>query len=193
MIVSWHFICEYLVTIKREEYLVLMEAITYRTIKWIILTILFLTIPAILFLGMAVMFMPAVFFVVGIGYVISKLFKPGPANESLMFIAILSIHVLVYAGIYYGISVIVAKAITLIKNRVARLSTLVAFCLGLVFMTQFRIYGSGGESSIKWVSLTKILIDINKSYGAGIVPIVYGTAICLCLILLVRKPKKHLS
>ncbi len=168
-----------------------MEAINYRSIKWIIFTILSLTIPAMLFLVMAVMFMPAVYFVVGIGSVISKLFKPGPANESLVFIAILGIHVLVYAGIYYGISVMVAKAITLIKNRVARLSTLLAFCLGLVLMTQFRIYGSGGESRIKWVSLTEILTDMNKSYGAGIVPIVYGTAICLCLILLFRKPKKH--
>lgn len=170
-----------------------MEAMTYRPTKWIIFTALFLTIPALLFLGMAVMFMPAVFFVAGIGYVISKLFKPGPVNESLVFIAILSIHVLIYAGIYYGISVIVAKAITVIKNRVARLCTLVALILSLVLMTQFPIYGSGGEGPIKWVSLTKILIDINKSYGAGTVPIVYGTAICLCLILLFRKPKKHLS
>jgi hypothetical protein len=67
-----------------------MEAMTYRPTKWIIFTALFLTIPALLFLGMAVMFMPAVFFVAGIGYVISKLFKTGPANESLVFIAILT-------------------------------------------------------------------------------------------------------
>ncbi len=170
-----------------------MEAINYRSIKWIIFTALFLTIPAMLFLGMAVMFMPAVFFVAGIGYVIPKLFRPGHANESLGSIAILGIHVLVYAGIYYGISVIVAKAITIIKNRVARLCTIMALILSLVLMTQFRIYGSGGEGPIKWVSLTEILIDMNKSYGAGTVPMVYGTAIFLCVILLFQKPKKNLS
>lgn len=170
-----------------------MEAINYRSIKWFIFTTLFLTIPAMLFLGMAVMFMPAVFFVAGIGYVIPKLFRPGHANESLGFIAFSSIHVLVYAGIYYGISVIVAKAITIIKNRVARLCTLMALILSLVFMTQFQIYGSGGEGPIKWVSLTEILIDMNKSYGAGTVPMVYGTAIFLCVILLFRKPKKNVS
>jgi hypothetical protein len=87
----------------------------------------------------------------------------------------------------------VAKAITMIKNRVARLCILVALSLGLVFTTQFPIYGGGGEGPIKWVSLTEFLIDINKSYGAGTVPIVYGIAICLCVILLFRKPKKNLS
>ncbi|MFH1076583.1 MAG: hypothetical protein V1753_07055, partial [Pseudomonadota bacterium] len=122
-----------------------MEAINYRSIKWIIFTTLSLTIPAMFFLFMAVMFMPAVFLVAGIGYVIPKLFISGYATESLWFIAILSTHVLVYALLYYGISVIVANAITMIKNWVARLGTLVALSLGLVFMTQFPIYGGGGH------------------------------------------------
>lgn len=170
-----------------------MKAITYRSIKWIIFTALFLTIPALLFLGMAFMFMPAVFYVAGIGYVIPKLFRPGHANESFAGIVMLGIHVLVYAGIYYGVSVMVAKVITMIKNRVARLCTLGAFILSLGLMTQFRIYGSGGESPIKWVSLTEFLIEINKSYGPGTVLIVYGTAICLCVFLLFRNPKKPLG
>jgi hypothetical protein len=170
-----------------------VEAINYRSVKWIIFTTLSLTIPAMFFLVMAVMFMPAVFFVAGIGYVIPKLFIFGHANESLWFIAILSIHVLVYAGIYYVISVMVARAITMIKNQVARLCTLVALSLGLVFMTQFPIYGGGGHGPIKWISLTEFLIDINKSYGAGTVQILYGTVILLCGILLFRKPKKNSS
>ena len=170
-----------------------MEAINYRAIKWIIFTALSLTIPAMFFLVMVVMFMPAVFFVAGIGYVIPKLFIPGHANESLSFIAILSVHVSVYALIYYGISVMAAKAITMIKNRVARLCTLVALSLGLIVMTQFPIYGVGGETPIKWVSLTEYLMDINKSYGAGTVQILYGTTILLCGILLFRRPKKNVS
>lgn len=167
-----------------------MEAINYHSIKWIIFTTLSLTIPAMFFLVMAVMFMPAVFFVAGIGYVIPKLFIPGHATESFWFIAILSIHVLVYAGIYYGLSVMVAKVITMIKNRAARLCTLVALSLGLVFMTQFPIYGGGGHGPIKWLSLAEFLLELNKSYGPGTVQIVYGFAILLCGILLFRKTRK---
>ena len=134
--------------------------------------------------------MPAVFSVAGIGYMIQKLFIHGHVKESLSFIVILSLHALVYTGIYYGISVMAAKAITMIKNRMARLYTLVALILGLVFMTQFPIYGSGGHGPIKWLSLTECLIDLNKSYGAGTVQIVYGFAILLCGILLFLKSKK---
>jgi hypothetical protein len=171
----------------------MVEAINYRTIKWIIFTTLSLTIPAMFFLVMVVMFVPAIFFVAGIGYVIPKLLKPGPANESWGFIAILGIHALVYAEIYYGISLMVAKTITMIKNWITRLSTLVALCFGLVLMTQFPIYGGGGDGPMKWFSLTEFLIDINKSYGAGTVQILYGTAILLCGILLFRKPKKNVN
>ena len=70
----------------------------YRTIKWIIFTVLALTAPAMLFLVMAVMFVPAVFFVAGIFYVIPKAFVSAHTSESLSFIAILGIHTLVYAG-----------------------------------------------------------------------------------------------
>ena len=48
---------EYSVTSNQKTGIVsLMEAINYRSIKWVISTILFLTIPAMFFLGMAVMF-----------------------------------------------------------------------------------------------------------------------------------------
>ncbi len=167
-----------------------MEVINYRFIKWIIFAALFLTIPAMFFFVMVVMFMPAVFSVVGIGYVIQKLFIHGHVKESLSFIVIFGLHALVYVGIYYGISVMVAKAITMIKNRMARLYTLVALILGLVFMTQFPIYGSGGHGPIKWIALTELLIDLNKTYGAGTAQIVYGFAILLCGILMFFKSKK---
>lgn len=101
--------------------MVQVEFMDYRSIKWIIFTGLSLTAPAMLFLVMAVMFMPAIFFVAGIGYVIPKAFSPGHASESLAFIVILGIHALIYAGLYYGVSVLFAKAITLIKKRFVNL------------------------------------------------------------------------
>jgi hypothetical protein len=172
----------------------IMEFMDYRSIKWIIFTALSLTVPAMFFLVMAVMFIPAVFFVAGIGYVIPKAFSPGHGKESLWFIAILGVHVLVYAGVYYGISVLVAKAITMIKGQVARSCTLVILCLGLVSLTQFSIYGSGGHGPMRWHPLSHFLGDLNRSYGTGTVEIVYGTSIfLLCGILLFRKLKNRRS
>ena len=175
-----------------RAWLAWVEFVDYRSIKWIIFTGLFLTAPAMLFLVMAVMFMPAIFFVAGIGYVIPKAFSPGNSFESLTFIVILGIHALVYAGLFYTISVLFAKAVTLIKRLLVRNCIVAAFCTGLVFMTRFPIYGGGGHGPIRWHPLSKLLGDFNKSYGAGTVEIVYGaTILLLCGILLIRKLKKN--
>ncbi len=164
----------------------------YRSIKWIVFTGLSLTAPAMLFLVMAVMFMPAIFFVAGIGYVIPKALSPGHTGESLTFIVILGLHALVYAGTYYGVSVLFAKAVTLIKRRLIRNCIVALFCAGLVFMTRFPIYGSGGHGPMRWHPLSKLLDDFNKSYGAGTVEIVYGASILLlCGAILIRKFMKN--
>jgi hypothetical protein len=163
----------------------------YRSIKWIIFTGLSLTAPAMLFMVMAVLFMPAVFFVAGIAYVIPKAFSPGHFSESLSFIVILGIHVLVYAGLYYGISVLFAKVVTLIKRQLVRKGIVAVFCVGLVLMTRFPIYGGGGHGPIRWHPLSKLLGEFNQSYGAGTVEIVYGVAILLLGVgLLIQKLKK---
>ena len=163
----------------------------YRSIKWIIFTGLSLTAPAMLFMVMAVMFMPAVFFVAGIGYVIPKAFSPGHTGESLSFIVILGIHALVYAGLYYAVSVLFAKAAMLIKRRFVRNCVIAAFCIGLVFMTRFPMYGAGGHGPIRWHPLSELLGEFNKSYGEGTVEIVYGATILLLGVrFLIRKLKK---
>jgi glucan phosphoethanolaminetransferase (alkaline phosphatase superfamily) len=169
-----------------------VEFMEYRSIKWTLFTVLSLTAPAMLFLVMAVMFMPAIFFVAAIGYMIPKAFSPGHTAETLSFIVIFGIHALVYAGLYYGVSVVLAKAITLIKGRFIRNCVIAAFCLGLVFLTQFPVYGAGGHGPMRWYPLSKLLDDFNNSYGAGTVEIVYGAAILLlCGIGLVRKLRKN--
>ena len=164
----------------------------YQSIKWTLFTVLSLTAPAMLFLVMAVMFMPAIFFVAGIGYMIPKAFSPGHTAETLSFIVIFGIHALVYAGLYYGVSVVIAKVISMIKGRFVRNCVIAAFCLSLVFLTQFPVYGAGGHGPMRWYPLSKLLDDFNKSYGAGTVEIVYGAAILLlCGIGLVRKLRKN--
>ena len=163
---------------------------SYRSIKWIILTVLSLTAPAMLFLLMVVMFVPAIFFVAGAGYVVPKVFTPGHTGESLGFMAILGVHVLIYFGLYYGISALVAKAITLVKGRLMRNAIVVAICLGCVFLTQFSVYGGGGHRPIRWSPLPHVLGEVNQMYGTGTVGIVYGAAILLLIgILLFPKLK----
>jgi hypothetical protein len=48
-------------------------------------------------------------FLAGIGWVNPKVFIPGHTTESLGFFVILGIPTLVYAGLYYGVSALVAK------------------------------------------------------------------------------------
>jgi hypothetical protein len=150
-------------------------------------TALFLTAPALLFLIQVVIFMPAIFFLAGILYVIPKAFAPGHTAESLAFIAFLGIHVLVNGGVFYGISVLAAKAITLTDRPQLRNAAVTTACAGLAGLTLLPVYGAGGHGPMHWLTLTQALADVNKSYGAGTVWIVYGTTLLVfCLILLVR-------
>jgi hypothetical protein len=151
----------------------------YRSIKWLIFTALSLTVPALLYLFMAVMVAPAIFFVAGIGYVIPKAFTPGHFRESFWFIVILGVHIFVYFGLYYVLSVILAKLITLIKRRLVRNCLVAIICSGLLFLTQFSVYGGGGHSSVHWYTLAQLFDELNQYYGTGAVQIVYGVAILL--------------
>lgn len=153
----------------------------YRSIKWIIFTVLSLTVPAMFFLFVAVMFVPAIFFVTGIAYMIPKVFAPGHFRESLGFIVILGVHIMVYFGLYYGVSVIVAKLITLFKGRLVRNCAVATICSGLLFLTQFSIYGGGGHGPMHWYTLAGLFEELNKSYGIGAAQIVYGAVILLFL------------
>jgi len=49
---------------------------------------------------MVIMFMPAAFFWAGFIYMIPKLFVSGHTAETLSFMIIFGLHVLVYTGIY---------------------------------------------------------------------------------------------
>lgn len=153
----------------------------YTSVKWILFSVLFLTVPAMLFLVMAVLFLPAIFFLAGIIIAASKMFS-GKFGEPLVFIAFLGGHVLVYIGIYYGISVALAKGISMIRSRKARNIIVSILVLSLGALTQLPVYGGGGHGPIRWGSLSSAL---GKGYGPHAVLIVYIPAILVVLLFLI--------
>jgi hypothetical protein len=141
-----------------------------------------------------VIFIPAVFFVAGIFYMFLKILSAGhsSARESLWFIVFLGVHSLVYSGLYYVISIGAARLIIRMHGKLARNVMVGSLCLGLVFMTQFPVYGGGGHGPIHWKPLNSILGEINKMYGTGTAEIVYGLTILLvCGTLLLHKLRRN--
>jgi hypothetical protein len=138
------------------------------------------------------MLFPAVFFLAGIGYMIPKAFSSGHVGETLNFILIFGIHGLVYFGLYYGISVLIAKAVALVKNLWVRNSIVAAICLGLVSLTQFPIYGGGGHGPMRLYTLKGLVAETNQTYGAGTFQVVYiATIVLLAGILLYPKIRRY--
>lgn len=162
----------------------------YSEAKWILFSVLLLTVPAMLFLVQAVIFLPAIFFVAGTIVAISKMFS-GKFGEPLAFVAFLGVHLLVYMGIFYGISVGLAKGISIIRSGKARNIIVSIVALGLGALTQLPVYGGGGHGPIRWGSLSAA---IGKGYGPNPVLIVYIPAILVVVSLLVlRRHKKSKS
>jgi hypothetical protein len=158
------------------------------SVKWIMFVALSLTVPAMFFLVQVVMFIPAVFLVAGMAVVVPKMFSPGHATESLGFMIFLGAHVLVYAGIYYVVSVLCARAVIRMKGRLGRAVVLGFFFSGLLYLTQQQLYGGGGHGPMRWYTLIGMLAELNKSYGTWTVEIVYGSAIMLlCAIMLLQR------
>ncbi|NIO10271.1 MAG: hypothetical protein GTO40_20615 [Deltaproteobacteria bacterium] len=169
-----------------------MDFLNYNFIKWIVFTVLSLTVPAVLFLVMAVIFMPAVFFAGGIGYVIPKLLIPKSSGESFWFILIMAVHLTVYGAVYYGVSTLAAKAITRLRGWGPRIIALLTLCSALIFSTTFRIYGGGGHGPIRWKSLWDFWAEINNSYGAWTVQTIYVAAILVLTGYLLAKNRRSI-
>jgi hypothetical protein len=107
--------------------------------KWTLFTVLFLFAPALLFMVMAVMFMPAIFFAAGIFAMIPKVAVPAHTSETLVFIGFFGVHLLVYVGLYWLISMVLAKILSLIRNPVARNVAFAAVCLGVASVGLFPV------------------------------------------------------
>lgn len=142
------------------------------------------------FLVQAVLFLPAIFFVAGIIIAISKMFS-GKLGEPLAFIAFLGVHLLVYTGIFYGISVVLAKGISMIRSGKLRNIIVSVVALGLGALTQLPVYGGGGHGPIRWGPLSAAL---GKDYGPYALLIVYIPAILAVIsLLVVRQHRKGRS
>ena len=159
---------------------------SYRRIKWVFFITLFLTAPAMLFMVQVVLFMPAIFIIAGILFMIVKtLSNLDHLGENLSFIVIFAIHLLFYSGIYYLISFILAKFISLIKSETARKMIVLALCLSVFGMTFLPLYGGGGHGPVELVNLPEYLQNINRSYGSATSAIVYGIVLLLVILKLI--------
>jgi hypothetical protein len=167
-----------------------MRYLNYHSIKWILFTVMMLTVPSLLFLVMVIMFMPAIFFMAGMVYVIPKLFAPGHATESLSFIIMLGGHGLLFAGIYYVIAILMAKTILRLKSPVARLSVLSIICISLGLLTILPVYGGGGHGPMRWQTLAGFFNELNMTYGGGAIPVIYGVSLLLLVVYLLLKNRK---
>jgi hypothetical protein len=145
----------------------------YRSIKWLVFTTLFLTAPAMLFLVMSVMFMPAVLFTAGLVVVIQKLISGGPAGESLTFIVLLGIHIFIYTCAYYGLAALLARLLVRIRNTAVRTLLALALCGSLMSVALLPVYGSGGHGPMRWLPLAAFLEEINRSHGPHSTVLVY--------------------
>jgi hypothetical protein len=91
---------------------------------------------------------------------------------------------LVFGAVYYGVSVLVAKAIAAIPSPSARLGVVIALVLALGALTQLPIYGAGGHQPMKWVSLSAL---VEPEYGPAAIPVVYVPSMAIVAALLVRR------
>lgn len=125
------------------------------------------------------MFMPSVFFVAGVIYMIPKLFVSGHTAETLSFMLIFGLHALVYTGIYYVAARLLAAIIVKLRSNVGKLCALVLLLIGLGSATFMPIYGGGGHGPIRWRTLTALFQEYSRSYGEISLLIVYAFSIAL--------------
>jgi len=141
------------------------SAVTYPLVKWTLFTLLMLMAPALLFLVMAFMLIPAIFFAAGIVYMIPKALVPSQTMETLTFIGFFGVHLLIYVGFYYLISVIGAKLLFLIRNPTTRNTAFAFVCFGLMIVTLLPVYGGGGHGPVRWNTLLGVFHEVNRDYG----------------------------
>ena len=145
-----------------------------KTIRWTLLVAMFLTLPSLLFLIQVVMLFPAIFFVAGIVYMVPKSLVGLRLGEMLGYIAFFGVHIAVYFGIFFTISAILARLISLIPNAVVRYASVAALCSAMAILTLFPVYGAGGHGPMKWVTWAGMVEEIERTYGSGSTILVYG-------------------
>ena len=160
---------------------------SYPLMKWTLFTALLLIAPALLFLVQVFMFIPVIFLAAGILFMIPKAVVTSHTMETLTFIGFFGVHLLIYAGMYLLISMVCAKLLFLIRNPITRNAAFAFVCLGVMSVTLFPVYGSGGHGPATWGSLFDLFQEVNSGYGPYTVVIVYGSYLVFISTLLVYR------
>ena len=150
-----------------------------RTIMWTFLLVMFLTLPSMLFLVVAVMFVPAIFYVAAILYMISKMPGSSSIGELLTFMLFCGLHIVVYFVIYWIIAAILAKLVSLIPNVIARYVCVFMICAAMTIPMFFPVYGGGGHSGMQWETFGGLVNELERDYGSGATLSVYGGTLIL--------------
>ena len=148
-----------------------------RTIRWTLFVGMFLTLPTLLFLVQAVMFLPAVFYVAGIVYMIPKAFASASAGEMLAFLLFFGVHLVIYCALFLAIASVLAMLLARIPSPVARHAAVALLCCAMLAVTFFPLYGGGGHGPIRWVTLPGLIEEVERDYGSGSTLAVYGGAV----------------
>ncbi len=152
---------------------------TQRTIMWAFLVVMFLTLPSMLFLVVAVMFVPAIFYVAAILYMISKMPGSSSIGELLTFMLFCGLHIVVYFFIYWIIAAVLAKLVSLIPNAAARYVSVFLLCAAMTIPMFFPVYGGGGHSGMQWETFGGLVKELERDYGSGVTLSVYGGTLVL--------------
>ena len=109
-------------------------------------------------------------------YLIPKTIAHRSPGESLGFMAVLGVHLLVYFGLYLLASAVAAKLIFLLRSPRLRAVLVGTIGVGLGALAFLPIYGGSGHGPMRWTTLPTALAGIDQSYGPGTVAAVYGAA-----------------
>lgn len=146
---------------------------------------LLLLAPALLFLVQVIFVVPPAALLAGAGYVTAKACAGAPLRQSLLFLAFLLLHLVLFGGLYYLLAWLLARLTRSLSGRGRALIQLLLLGI-LAGISQLPIYGSGGHGPAHLGTLQALVASLQKSYGPGAGVALGLTALALLLLALHR-------
>lgn len=146
----------------------------YPTMTWAMFAVMFASAPALVFLMQVFLVVPPLFILAGILDMIPKAIEPAQAVETLTFMGIFAVHLLVFSGFYLNLARGLAKLIGLIGNARARGAAFVLALAAAASVSALPVYGFGGHSGAAWGPLWLVFEQVNDSHGPYGVLVVYS-------------------
>lgn len=160
----------------------------YTTMTRALFLVLFATAPALVFLVQVYLVVPPLFVLALVLYMVPKVLDPAQSVETLAFMGIFGVHLLVFAGFYLNLARGVAKLISLVGNAKLRCALFIIALGAAASVSVLPIYGFGGHSRAAWGPLWLLFEKMNESYGRNSVLVIYGVfSLALVLWILYRK------